>query len=98
MRKALVIGSEGNIGAPLVRHLRSIDYEVLESDIRPAWRSDYVMADINHPIDLLPAFDWKPDVVFLLSAIVSRVTCEQASSLAIAMRSPGSPGSGRSII
>ena len=34
--------------------------------------------------DLLPAFDWKPDVVFLLSAMVSRVTCEQASSLAIA--------------
>src|SRR5439155_513332 len=54
------------------------------SDIRPAWRSEYMMADINHPIDLLPAFDWGPDVVFLLSAMVSRVTCEQASSLAIA--------------
>src|SRR5947207_524428 len=84
MNKALVIGSEGNIGAPLVRHLRAAGCDVLESDIRPAWRSEYVMADINHPIDLLPAFDWKPDVVFLLSAMVSRVTCEQASSLAIA--------------
>jgi nucleoside-diphosphate-sugar epimerase len=42
------------------------------------------MADINHPVDLLPAFDWGPDVVFLLSAMVSRVTCEQASGLAIA--------------
>ena len=82
--KALVIGSEGNVGAPLVRHLRSSGYEVLESDIRPAWRSDYVMADINQPIDLLTAFDWKPDVVFILSAIVSRVTCEQASGVAIA--------------
>jgi nucleoside-diphosphate-sugar epimerase len=84
MPKALVIGSEGNIGVPLVRHLRSKGYDVLESDIRPAWREGYLMADINNPIDLLPAFDWKPDVVFMLSAMVSRVTCEQASSLAIA--------------
>ena len=84
MRKALVLGSEGNIGAPLVAHLRDGGVDVLESDIKPGWRDGYLMADINHPVDLQPAFDWKPDVVFLLSAIVSRVTCEQASSLAIA--------------
>lgn len=89
MKKALVIGSEGNIGTPLVRHLRARGTEVLETDIRPAWRPHYVMADINHPIDLLPAFDWKPDVVYLLSAMVSRVTCEQASSLAIATNLSG---------
>ena len=89
MRKALVIGSEGNIGAPLVRHLRASGYDVLESDIRPGWRDGYVMADINHPIDLLAAFDWGPDVVFLLSAIVSRVTCEQASGVAIATNLSG---------
>jgi nucleoside-diphosphate-sugar epimerase len=47
------------------------------------------MADINQPIDLLPAFDWGPDVVFLLSAMVSRVTCEQASGLAIATNLAG---------
>ena len=47
------------------------------------------MADINFPIDILPAFDWKPDVVFILSTIVSRVTCEQASSLAIATNLSG---------
>lgn len=84
MKKALVLGSEGNIGVPLVRHLRAAGVDVLEADIRPGWRDRYVMADINHPVDLLPAFDWGPDVVFLLSAMVSRVTCEQASSLAIA--------------
>lgn len=83
MKKALVLGSEGNIGVPLVTHLRASGVEVFESDIKPAWRDGYLMADINHPVDLLPAFDWRPDVVFLLSAIVSRVTCEQASSLAI---------------
>lgn len=89
MKRALVLGSEGNIGTPLVRHLRATGYDVLESDIRPAWRDRYLMADINHPIDLLPAFDWQPDVVFLLSAMVSRVTCEQASSLAIATNLSG---------
>jgi len=81
--RALVIGSEGNIGGPLVQYLKSSGYEVLESDIRPGWREGYVMADINNPVDLLDAFDWEPDVVFLLSAMVSRVTCEQASGLAI---------------
>jgi nucleoside-diphosphate-sugar epimerase len=82
-RKALVIGSEGNIGAPLVGHLRSVGYEVLECDIRPGWREDYIMADTTHPLDLVPAFDWGPDVVFLLAATVGRMTCEQAASLAI---------------
>jgi nucleoside-diphosphate-sugar epimerase len=67
-----------------VRHLRRQGHEVLESDIRAAWRESYLMADINHPVDLLPAFDWGPEVVFILSAMVSRVTCEQASGLAIA--------------
>jgi nucleoside-diphosphate-sugar epimerase len=82
--KALVIGSEGNIGTPLVKYLRAKGYEVLESDIRPGYRQDYLMADINYPLDLLTAFlDWKPDVIFILSAIVSRVTCEQAAQLAI---------------
>lgn len=81
--KALVTGSEGNIGKPLVRYLRSLNYEVLETDVKPAWRPGYHMADIRNPSDLLPAFDWNPDVVFHLGAMVSRVTCEQASSLAI---------------
>lgn len=87
--KALVIGSEGNVGAPLVARLRAAGHEVLESDIRPGWRNDYVMADINHPVDLIPAFDWGPDVVYLLSAMVSRVTCEQASGLAISTNLAG---------
>lgn len=84
-----MIGSEGNVGAPLVRRLREDGYEVLETDIRPGMRGGYLMADINHPIDLLPAFDWGPEVVFILSAMVSRVTCEQASGLAIATNLAG---------
>src|SRR6266705_3458922 len=87
--KALIIGSEGNVGKPLVRHLRQSGYDVREVDIRPAWRDNYFLADINQPLDLLPAFDWAPDVVFLLSAMVSRVTCEQASGAAIATNLAG---------
>jgi nucleoside-diphosphate-sugar epimerase len=87
--KALVIGSEGNIGVQLVERLRADGYEILETDIRPGYGEGYLMADINHPVDLLPAFDWGPDVVFLLSAMVSRVTCEQASGLAIATNLAG---------
>lgn len=89
MRKALVIGSEGNIGVPLVKHLRQQGYTVREADIRPAFRPDYCMADINNPLDLLPAFDDQPDVVFLLASVVSRVTCEQAGSLSVATNVSG---------
>ena len=90
MKTALVIGSEGNIGTPLVKYLKGRDYRVLEVDIRPGYRPNYMTADINQPVDLLPAFDLKPDVVFFLSAMVSRVTCEQAGSLAIATNVSGS--------
>lgn len=82
-RRALVIGSEGNIGSPLASYLQTVGYDVLESDIRPGLHPNYVVADINHPLDLLPAFDWGPDVVFLLAAVVGRTTADQAGSLAI---------------
>ncbi len=81
--KALVIGSRGNIGRPLVRHLKAAGYDVLEADIRPGLRDDYLVADINNPIDLLPAFDWGPDVVFLLGGVVGRGVAEQASALTV---------------
>jgi nucleoside-diphosphate-sugar epimerase len=87
--KALVIGAGGNIGGPLVRHLKQVGYEVLETDIRPGFRDGYMVSDINHPIDLLPAFDWKPDVVFLLAGAVGREVCEQAGSLALATNVSG---------
>lgn len=89
MKKALVIGSEGNIGVPLVKHLKSLSYDVLEVDCKPAWRPNYLMADITKPVDIMPAFEWKPDVVFMLSAMVSRVTCEQAASLAVDVNMTG---------
>lgn len=81
--RALVLGSEGNIGKPLVRHLRSSGFDVLESDIRPGWRPGYFQADINQPVDLIEIFEQGCEVVFMLSAMVSRVTCEQAAGLAV---------------
>lgn len=81
--RLLVIGSEGNIGKPLVKYLCNVGHKVTEADIRQGHRPSYYVADINHPIDLMPLFQSKPDVTILLSAMVSRVTCEQASSLAV---------------
>jgi len=82
--RILVIGSEGNVGRPLVRHLRASGAEVLEADIKPGWRPGYTMADINHPLDLLGVFDARPEVVYLTAATVSRVTCEGSASVAVA--------------
>jgi len=87
--KALVIGSEGNIGAPLVAHLRTVGYEVLECDHHPRWRENYLTADLTQPLDLIPAFDWQPDVVFLLAALVGRMPCEQAAGLALSTNVAG---------
>jgi nucleoside-diphosphate-sugar epimerase len=64
-------------------------YVVMESDIRPGLRPGYLVADITHPLDLLPAFDWGPDVVFLLAAVVGRTTAEQAGSLAMSTNVAG---------
>ena len=64
--KALVIGSEGNIGAPLVAYLRSVGHEVLECDQRPGWRPNYLTADITHPHDAAVVTDAHDDVGKLL--------------------------------
>lgn len=83
MKKAMVIGAAGNIGKPLVKYLKEREYEVCEVDIKPAWRDGYYVADITKPADLIEPFDFKPDYVFHLAAMVSRVTCEQAGSMCV---------------
>lgn len=83
MKKALVIGSEGNIGKPLVKYLRERGYKVVTTDIKPGFKPDYYVADITKPVDLIKAFEFKPDYVFHLAAMVSRVTCEQSASMAV---------------
>jgi len=83
MKKALVTGSEGNIGKPLVKYLKSLDYDVREIDIRPAYREGFYISDITKPADMMQAFDFGPGYVFHLAAMVSRVTCEQSGSMCI---------------
>lgn len=62
---------------------------MLGFDLRPGWREDYLTGDITHPVDLIPAFDWRPEVVFLLAATVGRMVCEQAGSLAVSTNVAG---------
>lgn len=83
MEKALVIGSAGNIGKPLVNYLREKKYEVRELDIKQGWRDGYYVGDITKAADLIEPFSFKPDYVFHLAAVVSRVTCEQAPASCI---------------
>jgi len=82
MPKALVIGSAGNVGKPLVAHLKCKGWDVSEVDIKQGFRDGYTTADINDPVDLMPSFSWYPNVVFHLAGMVSRVTCEQSPSVA----------------
>ena len=82
--KILVIGSEGNIGIPLVKYLRQCGHTVYRSDIKPLWAKDYFQTDIVSPMDLIPAvLKTKPEVIYNLAAMVSRVTCELAPHMAI---------------
>ena len=74
-KTVLVIGSKGNIGKKLVARLKTRKFNVLESDILPGWEG-YFMADIKI-CGSYKAFNKKPKVVFLLSAMVSRVTCDK---------------------
>jgi nucleoside-diphosphate-sugar epimerase len=82
--KIIVIGSEGNIGTRLVPYLRSCGHEVLRSDIIQHYATDYVQTDIVSLLDLYDsAIKFKPDVIYHLAAMVSRVTCEKAPHLTI---------------
>lgn len=82
--RILVIGSEGNIGSKLVPHLRSCGHEVYRSDQVQATGDDYTVANICLPIDLVRVFEeFEPEVVYLLAAMVSRVTCEDSPGITV---------------
>lgn len=82
--KVLVVGSEGNIGRPLVKHLFHCGYEVIRADICNKYGSDYYQTDIVHPNDLYPmVIREEPDVIYNLAAMVSRITCEASPHMTI---------------
>jgi nucleoside-diphosphate-sugar epimerase len=78
----LVIGSEGNVGRPLVARLQQ-EHDVWCADREPGSRENYTVTDLLNPLDLVGTFrEFRPDVVYLLAAMVSRVTCEASPALA----------------
>lgn len=82
--KILVIGSEGNIGRPLVKYLRNSGHRVLCADIHNKYCPDYFQTDIVHPNDLYPVvIKERPNVIYNLAAMVSRVTCEASPHMTI---------------
>jgi len=82
--RVLMTGSEGNIGVHLARQLRDEGHTVMRADCLPGWHDDYVQANIVFPNDLLPTFaSFRPQVVYHLAAMVSRVTCENSPHMAV---------------
>lgn len=82
--KVLLIGSEGNIGSKLVPYLRSQGHTVYRCDQLQGTGEDYSVVNILNSGDLFEVFaQSKPDVVYLLAAMVSRVTCEASPCLAV---------------
>ena len=79
----LITGSEGNIGRRLADYLQGY-HNIYCIDIKQDFRPYYKTVDVNDPMDLLDVFDtFKPEVVFHLAAMVSRVTCEISPSTTI---------------
>lgn len=82
--RILVIGSEGNIGKPLVQYLKKELHQVFRADIIPGYKPDYVQMDINISSDLECVFrDFEPEMVFNLAATVGRGICERSPHLSI---------------
>lgn len=82
--KIIVLGSEGNIGTKLVAYLRRCGHEVLRADIIQHFADDYVQTDVVSLLDLYDAASkFKPDVIYHLAAMVSRVTCEATPHMTI---------------
>lgn len=82
--KILLVGSEGNIGTSLRSYLKECGHTVICADLLGRAREDYQQIDITDPNELYClAIKERPSVIFNLAALVSRVTCERAASMAI---------------
>ena len=83
-KRILVIGSEGNIGSKLVPYLQQCGHEVYRADQIQNYSDDYSVVNIMSTIDLVRVFEeFEPEVVYLLAAMVSRVTCEDSPGMTI---------------
>jgi nucleoside-diphosphate-sugar epimerase len=83
-KRILVTGSEGNVGSELVPYLESQGHEVLCLDIVQKYRKNYILCDVLNLSDAEAEIaEFKPDVVFHLAAMVSRITCEKSITMAV---------------
>ncbi len=82
--RILVTGSEGNIGGRLIPYLKEHGHDVFCIDIKQKYADDYTLCDVTNPMDVIDVFNrFKPDVVYHLAAMVSRITCERSPSLCV---------------
>jgi len=82
--RILVTGSEGNIGRKLVPYLKEKGHQVHRCDIIEMFADDYTLGNINTLGDFYTAFvRFKPEVVYNLAAMVSRMTCEDSPGMTI---------------
>jgi nucleoside-diphosphate-sugar epimerase len=81
--KVLILGSEGNVGKELVPYLKKY-HKVFRVDIIQSFADDYMIADIKNSGELGVVFKkFRPEVVFNLAAMVSRITCEKSKCLTV---------------
>jgi nucleoside-diphosphate-sugar epimerase len=82
--KILITGSEGNIGRKLVPYLKSKGHQIHRCDIVEKFEDDYTLANINTLGDFYTTFmRFRPDAVYHLAAMVSRMTCEDSPGMTI---------------
>ncbi len=88
--RILVTGSEGNVGSELVPYLKEKGHEVLCLDIVQRYRENYILCDILNLNDAYPVINkFKPQAIYHLAAMVSRVTCEASPAMAISTNIAG---------
>jgi nucleoside-diphosphate-sugar epimerase len=80
--KILITGSEGNIGSELVPYLIKKGHNVLCLDIVQKYRENYILCDVNNLSDAdKKIYNFEPQVIIHMAAMVSRITCEKSPSI-----------------